>query len=136
MGAVKLLGSMLGLVTAVLACHMIGASCTRIAMRWIESEAEAAIVANTVLFSAVWLSSGLMFSAAKKVLHSICLGKLDSMLGSLMLGFMALTASSVALNVWEMCDGASPAAGSGMGVAASVENFAPWLMGYLSSHNF
>ena len=51
MGAVKLLGSMCGLLLALLACHLMGDQCAAIAMRWLPNPVEAAIVAYTCLVS-------------------------------------------------------------------------------------
>ncbi|MDE6383091.1 MAG: CvpA family protein [Paramuribaculum sp.] len=133
MGAVKLLGSMCGLLLALLACHLMGDQCSAIAMRWIPNPVEAAIVAYTVLFLAVWLAAGLICGAAKKILQSICLGKIDAALGSIMLGLMALTGMSVILNVWLVYDPTSDIMSGGGAIAGSTLDFAPRMLGYLAA---
>lgn len=134
-GAVKLLGSMCGMLVGLLGCHLAGSQCADIAMRWIESPTEAAIVAYTVLFVVLWLSAGLIFSAAKKVLKALHLGKIDSILGSVMLGLMTLAGMSVTLNVWVVLEPRSEILAEGGSMMNSVSEFAPWLLGYLSAGN-
>ncbi|MBO4955019.1 MAG: CvpA family protein [Muribaculaceae bacterium] len=133
-GAVKLLGSLCGLLLGMLACHLIGHQCASIAMRWIPDPVNATIVAYCVLFVAIWLSAGLICSAAKKILQSICLGKIDAALGSILLAFMTLAAMSVIINLYIVFDPTSDLLAGGGPLAQSVTDMAPRLTGYVVSH--
>lgn len=136
MGAVKLLGSMCGLLLGLLACHLLGEQCAAIASRWIANPVEASVIGYSILFMAVWLASGLICSAAKQILRAVCLGPVDSILGSLMLGAMVLMGMSVILNVWLVYDPTSDIMSGGGTIAQSTLTFAPRLLGYLAAGNF
>lgn len=69
------------------------------------------------------------------MLKALHLGKIDSILGSVMLGLMTLAGMSVTLNVWVVLEPRSEILAEGGSMMNSVSEFAPWLLGYLSAGN-
>ena len=140
-GIVKELGSLCGIVLAMLACRVFGEQATAVAASVMDVEEgsafslyAASLVGRGALFLIVWLGVFVVARMLRAAIHAVSLGILDRMLGALFCCVKWNLVLSLMLNLIHIM---APNAGmwtpqQGKGVVDAWLAFAPWLFGTLS----
>lgn len=140
-GALKQIGSIGGIVAAVVACRLAGDR----AAEWVAStfgsdgsavtEQTATVIGYALLFLVVWCAVWLIARIMRKAVHALFLGPIDGLLGALFLAFKWLLVVSLALNLWKVISPDSALFESsklaGGKVLTLVMEMTPALFGYI-----
>lgn len=141
-GIVREVGSLCGIVLALLACRMFGDAATDVAATVMNVSEEnsafshyaAAVVGHGTLFLLVWLGVYIVARLLRSAIHAVKLGILDRMIGALFCCVKWNLVLSLLLNLAHIVSPASDiwAPAGGKAVIDSWLAFAPWVFGAIS----
>lgn len=144
-GAVRQIGSIVGLLAALLACNLFGNAATSVAEQMmgvtasspIEEQQLASLAGHSVLFVIIWAAVGFLARMLHEMIKIVHLGVVNSLLGSLLMGIKMALVASVLLNLWVAVkpDQAREIA-DGPDVVQQTFRLGPTLMGAASEANF
>lgn len=132
-GFMRQLGTLAGLLLAVVACRIYGADVSLWLAR-IQGDAMAStgtvVMAYIGLFLIVFLASKLVANLLRTIIHTLCLGIVDRLAGAVLKAVICMFVVSVGLNFWTLL--APDSVPDGV-TARHVEQFAPQLVGLAAS---
>ncbi|MCC8072019.1 MAG: CvpA family protein [Bacteroidales bacterium] len=123
-GAIRQVGSILGIVVGIVACRLWGAQ----AAQSIGSN----IGAYAALFIVGWVTTTLLARLLRGFSHAILLGPVDGLVGAVLMVFKWLVVISLALNIWQALvpDSAflHPEGEGNQQAMTALLRLTPWLM--------
>lgn len=107
-GAVRQIGSIVGLLAALLACNLLGGVATSVAEQMmgvsasspVEQQQLASLAGHSVLFVIIWASVWFLARMLHEMIRIVHLGIVNSLLGALLMGLKVMLVASVLINLW------------------------------------
>lgn len=141
-GLVKQLGDIVGVVTGIVVCRLLGARAVEIGAKVMGSHADDAMghylvgyVGYIVLFLLVWLGVKILVRLLKLTTNALMLGPVDHAAGAVFMTGKCFLAVSILLNIWIfLFPESSLIQGSNQQMTILINHivdFTPWLIGAL-----
>lgn len=137
-GIIRQVGSLTGMLIALLACQVLGDAATSVVASIIDpanitEQFAAAIIGNVCLFLIVWWGISIFGHVIHNVVKAIHLGPVNGFAGALFTGFEVLVVASILINLWLLKDPASTIVTDGGPIARFVAGLAPALLDWADS---
>ena len=138
-GAVVQIGSIAGVVAAIVASRLIGDPASRLVASlfgWSPGSTEAMMIApfvgHLIIFILAWWAAGMLSGVLRDAIRALHLGIVDSVCGAAVMGLKVLIAASILLNLWAISDDALDRSNKKIGgpVAQATLHIVPDLLGY------
>lgn len=138
-GAIVQIGSIAGVVAAIVASRLIGDPASRLVASlfgWAPGSTEAMMIApfvgHLIIFILAWWAAGLLSGVLRDAIKAIHRGIVDSICGAAVMGLKVLIAASILLNLWVISDDAFEHGKKKVGgpVAQTALHIVPDLLGY------
>lgn len=134
-GIIRQAGSISGVILGLVACWIFGADAAAFAAKCLPSAGSyvATFIGYLALFLLVWFCAWSISLMVRKIVHTLCLGPVDGLAGSIFMVFKWALVASLLLNAYAFCQPQSPLFVSSRlfngELLKSIVAFAPWLWG-------
>lgn len=137
-GIIRQVGSLAGMLIAILACQVLGDTASGIVASVIDADGfkeqlAAAVIGNVCLFLIVWWGISIFGHVLHNVVKAIHLGPVNGFAGALFMGFEVLVVASILLNLWMLKDPSSTIVTDGGPITRFVAGLTPAMLDWAGS---